>query len=344
MSKLLSRRRVLAGSAAALMAPFVARAAPESIVVASSGGKLEEAFTTAYYKPFTEKTGIKIVTATNTYAKLKAMVDANAVEWDVMQTDSAPAANNARLGLLEALDYGVIDKSSIIPGLAREHYLPIDTAAAVISWNTKNVRKEAIPQTWAEMWDLKRFPGQRGLWKQPSQVMEIALMADGVDKDRLYPLDIERALKSLDRIRPQIFWWTSGGQAAQILIDGDIAAEMCWNGRLYEPKLGGAPVDFHFNQELLVADSFVVPRGVKNKNTSMEFIAFCMQPERQAAFSMAIPYGPTNQKALALIDPKRQAVLPSAPENLARGVFQNFDWWAENGQKTAERFNSWMLA
>jgi putative spermidine/putrescine transport system substrate-binding protein len=326
------------------MAPFVARAAPESIVVASSGGKLEEAFTTAYYKPFTEKTGVKIVTATNTYAKLKAMVDANAVEWDVMQIDSAPAANNARLGLLEALDYGVIDKSSIIPGLARELYLPIDTAAAVISWNTKNVKKEAIPQTWAEMWDLKRFPGQRGLWKQPSQVMEIALIADGVDRDKLYPLDIERALKSLENIRPQIFWWTSGGQAAQILIDGDIAAEMCWNGRLYEPKLGGAPVDFHFNQELLVADAFVVPRGAKNKKTSMEFIAFCMQPERQAAFSMAIPYGPTNQKALALIDPKRQAVLPSAPENLERGVFQNFDWWAENGQKTAERFNSWILA
>jgi putative spermidine/putrescine transport system substrate-binding protein len=344
MNKGISRRRILASSAAVLAAPLVARAAPDSIVVASSGGKLEEAFTIAYYKPFTAKTGIQIVTATNTYAKLKAMVEANAVEWDVMQIDSAPAASNARMGLLEALDYGVIDKSSIIPGLASQYYLPIDTAAAVISWNTKNVKPAVAPQTWADVWDLKRFPGQRGLWKQPSQVLEIALMADGVDKGKLYPLDVERALKSLEKIRSQIFWWTSGGQAAQILIDGDIAAGMCWNGRLYEPKLGGAPVDFQFNQELVVADAFVVPRGAKNKKLSMEFIAFCMQPDRQAAFSMAIPYGPTNQKALALIDPKRQSVLPSAPENLQRGVFQNFDWWAENGQKTAERFNSWMLA
>src|SRR5690349_16651767 len=151
MSKLHSRRHVLAGGAAALMAPLVARAAPESIVVASSGGKLEEAFTTAYYKPFTASTGIQIVTATNTYAKLKAMVEANAVEWDVMQIDSAPAASNARMGLLEALDYGVIDKSSIIPGLASQYYLPIDTAAAVISWNTKNVKQAAVPQTWADV-------------------------------------------------------------------------------------------------------------------------------------------------------------------------------------------------
>ena len=345
MTSMLSRRTVLSGSAtAALAAPFVARAAPDSIVVATSGGKLEEAFTTAYYKPFTAKTGIKIVSATNTYAKLKAMVDANAVEWDVMQIDSGPAATDARLGLLDPLDYGVIDKTDIISGLAKEYYLPVDTAAAVISWNTKNVKKDAVPQTWAEMWDLKRFSGQRGLWKQPSQVLEIALMADGVARDKLYPLDVERALKSLDKIRPQVFWWASGGQAAQILIDGDIAAEMCWNGRLYEPKMGGAPVDFHFNQELVVCDSVVVPRGAKNKKTSMEFIAFMMQPDRQAAFSMAIPYGPTNQKALPLIDPKRLPLLPSAQENLSRGVFQNFDWWAENGAKATERFNTWMLS
>ena len=39
----------------------IARAAAKSIVVATSGGKLEETFTAAYYKPFTAKTGIEIV-------------------------------------------------------------------------------------------------------------------------------------------------------------------------------------------------------------------------------------------------------------------------------------------
>src|SRR3954470_5639023 len=116
-----SRRAVLAAGAALAM-PYIAKAAPDSIVVATSGGKLGEAFTAAYYKPFTAKTGIQIVDATNTYSKLKAMVDANAVEWDVAQLDSSPAASNAKLGLLEKLDYGVIDRSSIIPGLARDHY------------------------------------------------------------------------------------------------------------------------------------------------------------------------------------------------------------------------------
>jgi hypothetical protein len=45
-----------------------------------------------------------------------------------------------------------------------------------------------------------------------------------------------------------------------------------------------------------------------------------------------------------LLDKQRLAVLPSSTENLAHGVFQNFDWWAEYGSKTSEKFNSWLLS
>jgi len=284
------------------------------------------------------------VRAVNTYSKLKAMVDANAVEWDVMQIDSSAAATNARMGLLERLDYGVIDETDFIPGAARESYVQCDVAAAVMSWNTKNVKPAQVPQTWGELWDMQRFAGQRGFWKQPYQTMELALMADSVAKDNLYPIDVDRALKSLDRIKSDIFWWTSGGQSAQILIDGDIAAGMTWNGRVYDPKMSGAPVDFHFNQALFVSDSLVIPRGARNKQTSMEFIAFALQAVPQAEFAKVLPYGPVHTKALAMLDPQRLAVLPSSRENLEKGIFQNFDWWAENGQKAGERFNSWLLS
>lgn len=340
----LSRRALLVAGASALAMPHIARAAAKSIVVADTGGALEAAMDAAFFKPFTAKTGIEIVKTVNVYAKLKAMVDANAVDWDVVQLDSTAAANFANQGLLEKLDYGVIDKSDLIKGASHEAYLQIDVVAACVAWNTKNVKPEQVPHTWAELWDLKRFSGQRGLWKQPYQMMEIALMADGVPLDKLYPLDVDRALKSLDRIKPDTFWWTSGAQSAQILIDGDVAAGMAWNGRLYDPKQSGAPVNFHFNQALFVSDSLVIPRGPKNKKEAMDFIAFVMEPQQQANFSKQIPYGPTNQKALALLDAARLAVLPSSPENLAHGVFQNFDWWAENGTKTAEKFNSWLLS
>jgi hypothetical protein len=44
----ISRRALLGTAAVALAAPRVARAKPTSIVVATSGGKLEEAYTAAY--------------------------------------------------------------------------------------------------------------------------------------------------------------------------------------------------------------------------------------------------------------------------------------------------------
>jgi putative spermidine/putrescine transport system substrate-binding protein len=340
----LTRRALLATSAAVLAAPAIARAAAKSIVIGTSGGAIEAAFDAGFYKPFTAKTGIEIVKSVNTYAKLKAMVEANAVEWDVVQIDSTAAANFAQQKLLETLDYGVINKADLIPGAARDAYVQLDVVASCIAWNTKLVKPEQVPHTWAEFWDLKRFSGQRGLWKQPYETMELALIADGVPMDKLYPLDIERAFKSLDRIKSSIFWWTTGAQSAQVLIDGDVSASLAWNGRVYDPKKSGAPIDFHFNQAVFVSDSFVVPRGTKNKKEAMDFIAFALSPQPQADFSKAIPYGPTSKNALPLLDKDRLAILPSSNENLKGGTFQNFDWWAENGVKTSEKFNSWLLS
>ncbi len=123
----------------------------------------------------------------------------------------------------------------------------MDVVATCVAWNTKNVKPAQVPHTWAELWDLKRFSGQRGMWKQPYQVMEIALMADGVPLDKLYPLDVDRALKSLDRIKPEIFWWTSGARSGA---DPDRwrcrRRSMAWNGRLFDPKQSGAARRFRF--------------------------------------------------------------------------------------------------
>ena len=195
----LCRRALLAAGTAALAAPRIARAAAKSIVVADSGGALEAAFDAALYKPFTAKTGIEIVKTVNTYAKLKAMVEANAVEWDVMQLDSTAAANFTRQGLLEKLDYGVINKADLIEGAAHESYLQCDVVAACIAWNTKNVKPAQVPKTWAELWDLKRFSGQRGIWKQPYETMELALMADGVAPGQAVP---DRCRQGTEKSRP----------------------------------------------------------------------------------------------------------------------------------------------
>lgn len=338
-------RRTLIKSAAATLAlgaigaPAIARAKPTQMIISTGGGALEEAYKAAYFEPWTTKTGIAITTGPNTGAKLKAMVEQKAVEWDVSQQPAELAATMAKQGLLEPLDYSIIDKPKLIKGVAFDDFVMCDIAAYHIAWNTKLVKPGAEPKDWPAFW---AFAGRRGLWKRPYQTMEVALMADGVDKDKLYPLDVDRALKSLAKIKDSVYWWERGAQVAQILIDGEVEITAAWNGRVYDPKKSGAPVDYHLNQALLVADAWVVPKGAPNKRESMEFIALALEAEHQAAFAQKLPYGPVNGDALKLLPKETLAVLPSSDENLKRSTFLDVNWWADNGERTEAAFNKWI--
>jgi putative spermidine/putrescine transport system substrate-binding protein len=335
----LIRSAAAAGVLAAVSAPRIARAKPTQMIISTGGGALEEAYKAAYFEPWSAKTGIAITTGPNTGAKLKAMVEQKAVEWDVSQQPAELAATMAKQGLLEPLDYSIIDKSKLIKGVAFDHFVMGDIAAYHIAWNTKLVKAGGEPKDWSAFWS---FAGRRGLWKRPYQTMEVALMADGVDKDKLYPLDVDRALESLAKVKDGVYWWERGAQVAQILIDGEVEITAAWNGRVYDPKKSGAPVDYHLNQALLVADAWVVPKGAPNKRESMEFIALALEAERQAAFAQKLPYGPVNGDALKLLPKETLAVLPSSDENLKRSTFLDVNWWADNGERAEAAFNKWI--
>ncbi len=264
------------------------------------------------------------------------MVEQKRVEWDLMQGPAEGLVVFGRQGLLERLDYSGIDRSKLVPGTAHDTFVLTDFAAYCVGWNTKNVKKNP-PKDWAGLW---AHDGRIGLWKRPFQTLEVALLADGVPLNGLYPLNLDRGFASLEKIRKKLVWWNSGAQGAQLLLDGEIDAGAIWNGRVHDPKVSGAPVDFHFNQSLLVSDAWGIPKGAPNKAEAMQMLALALSPAAQAAFAKVIPYGPVNRDALAMLDDKTKAVLPTAgPTN----TMLNVDYWAEHGPAVVERFNKWVL-
>ncbi|WP_137390579.1 polyamine ABC transporter substrate-binding protein [Rhodoligotrophos defluvii] len=343
------RRQVLGGiglGAAALVTgfPSIVRAKPATMTVPNSGGALEEAFKVAYFEPFQKKTGIQILGAPYMdTARVKAMVENNAVDVDILNIDATEAAALARLGLLEPIDYGVVDKSNLLPEAAQEFYTLVDVAAYVMAWNTNTFNAETRPKDWTAFFDPEKVEGQRSLWKLAPQTLEVAAMGGGQPRDKLYPIDLDLAFKSLDRIKPDLTWWTSGAQGAQLVIGGEVDVGTVWNGRVYKPKNDGAPVDYTFDHALYVSDAMVVPKGAKNKKEAMELLATMVEAQNQATFSKAIPYGPVNTKAFELLDAKTLATLPNSPENSKTAVFQNFDYWADKGPEVFDRFNAWLL-
>lgn len=338
-----TRREALAMLGAVSVVPWLdatpAQAASQ-LVFASGGGKLEETYKKTVFSAFKEKTSNDIVTTANEGAKLKAMVEQGQVEWDMMQGPAEQLIVFGRQGLFEPIDYSGIDKANLLDGAANEFFALTDVAAYNIGWNTANLKGPA-PQNWAEVW---AYDGRIGLWKRPFQTLEVALLADGVALADLYPLDIERAFKSLDKIKSKIVWWERGAQGAQVFLDGEVDVGAIWNGRVHQPKLDGAPVDFNFNQAIFVNDAWAIPKGAPHKKEAMELLALALSPEQQAAFARELPYGPVNRAALALLDDKTKAGLPSSEENFAKGRLLNLEFWADNSQVAVEKFNSWLLA
>ena len=335
----ISRRTALIGlgaTATALSMPRFANAQASQIVMATGGGKLEDAYRKTIYEPWTAESGVQVLTTSNQGAQLKAMVEQGNVEWDLIQGPAEALAVYAKEGLLEPIDYSVIDKDSMVSGSAHEHFVVTDLAAYNIAWNTDNVTGEG-PQSWA---DLFALDGRIGLWKRPYQTMEAALLADGVPIDELYPLDVDRAFASLDKIKDKLVWWEKGAQSAQLLLDGEIDAGSTWNGRVHGPKQDGAPVDYNFNQAILVSDGWGVPKGAPHKAEAFEMMAYALSPESQSAFARTIPYGPVNKNASDLLDDKTKATLPTLNDN---SVLLDVGYWADNSDTVVERFNSWIL-
>ena len=182
---------------------------------------------------FTQQTGIQVVQDGPTdYGKLQAMVQSGNVQWDVVDVEADFALRAAQQGLLEPLDFKTIDRSKIDPRFVNDHAVGSFFFSFVLGYNQGKLGSKQ-PQDWSALFDTATYPGKRALYKWPSPgVLELALLADGVPKDKLYPLDLDRAFKKLDTIKKDIVWWGGGAQSQQLLASGDDPANSALNQSL----------------------------------------------------------------------------------------------------------------
>jgi putative spermidine/putrescine transport system substrate-binding protein len=351
----MTRRQFLAGAAGATAAatgPFIwirRAGAAGKLVVRTIGGAYEEAVVKTIFDPFTRATGIEIVKVPATLGKLLAMFESGNIELDVVDAGELGMIALSQKGALEKIDYKAwkLTNPEDIDAPVRKDDMVCDLYfSSVLGYNSQTFPTGKHPRSWAEFWDLKKFPGPRMLADIASGAvdLEFALIADGVPKDKLYPIDVERAFKSLDRVRPAIRkFWDTGALSAQMLADKEVVAGSIWNGRLQAVADKGAPLAIEWNEAMLQVQYWGIMKGAKNLADAQRFIDFACQPKIQADFAMAIPYGPPNRAAFKFIPAAVAARLPSSPEYKAKAFLQDGKWWADNRPKVAERWSQWVL-
>src|SRR5439155_1073878 len=237
------------------------------VVLRTIGGAYEEAVVKAIVEPFTKATGIEVVKVPATLGKLLAMFESGNIELDVVDAGELGMISLSQKGALEKINYKgwkLSNPDDIDPIVRREDMVSDLYFSSVLGYNTQSFPTGKQPRSWAEFWDLKKFPGPRMLADLASGNidLEFALLADGVPKDKLYPLDIERGFKSLDRVRPAIRkFWDTGALSAQMLADKEVVLGSIWNGRLQAVADKGAPLAIEWNEASLQSQYWGVVKG-----------------------------------------------------------------------------------
>jgi putative spermidine/putrescine transport system substrate-binding protein len=195
-----------------------------------------------------------------------------------------------------------------------------------------------------DLWDVKKFPGPRTMKLTAFSNLEAALLADGVPRDKIYPMDVDRALRKMTELKPHIqVYWKTGGQVQQIMREKEADIGFVPGGRMIQMAEQGVPVAWDWNDQVIVLDYWTVLKGTKKKDAAMKFIAFASDPKRQAAFAEWTYYGPANKKAIALIKKEKAMQMPTHPENFAKGLVTNAEWYAEHEENVERLWEAWKM-
>ena len=343
----MSRHSLAALAAVSLLAlSALPAAAQDSLAVASYGGAYQEALRKAHYDPAEQALGIEIKEYTlSGIGDIRAQVQANAVEWDIVELYGGQCEQAAREGLTIPLDYSVIDASGIPEELIKPNWVGYTAYSTVLAYN-KNVYGDNPPKNWADFWDVEKYPGTRALSGYGlASNAELAMLAEGVAPKDIYPIDLDKAIEKMREIKPHItVWWNSGAQAGQLAQSEEADMLSIWIARIDAAIKEGAPYAYTYEQGLLDVECLVIPKGAKNPELAMKAIALFVSPELQANLPQYVNYGPVNQKAFDLgkITPEQAASSNSSPENLSKQLVQNKAFWTDNGQKGQEMWDKFM--
>jgi putative spermidine/putrescine transport system substrate-binding protein len=317
------------------------------LIVVSFGGASKVVQTEAFYNPFEKANGGKIVAGeyNGEMGLIQAMVMTDSVSWDVVQVEGPELLRGCDSDLFERLDNLELNSDELLPNTLSECGAGLLVWSMAVAYNADSLSTK--PTSWSDFWDVKKYPGKRGLRKGAKYTLEYALMADGVPQTEVYkelrtPQGVERAFNKLDEIKSSIQWWESGAQPMQFLVSGDVVMSTAYNGRAFAAQEEGVNIGIIWNGSIYAIDSWAIPKGSKKKAEAEKFIAMSLQPEQQKIHTEQLGYGSTNTKTNDLLDSKLLPRLNTAPENLTAALALDSEFWVDYGEDLELRFNAWV--
>lgn len=307
--------------------------------VMNSGGEYGDALDKCIHAPLLEEAGIKVVTETpGGYAKMAAQAKAGVITGTVTDGSTGDLFRMSAEGLLEPIDWAKLNPEPMFEEAKNEYGFGASYYSTIMAY-----RSDAkAPKDFVEFFDTKNFPGKRALPDYPDFVLAFAAMGDGMTVEEVAEgIDLDRAFKTLERVKGDVIWWQSGAQPAQLLKDNEAQYAIAWSGRV----LGQEGVTASYKQGMLDISWWMIAKGITDEQREMLYTWLRAQTdaEKQKCLLDTLPYPGASPELEKIVTPEVLKTFPTSAENKSVQWLINGKWWHDNAKEVEKRWNDFKL-
>jgi putative spermidine/putrescine transport system substrate-binding protein len=313
----------------------------KQVVLSGFGGETYEVRHSMIFDEFTELSGASVVDAPWDYGKYLNMVAAKSPEWDMIDFDGYSVVGLILGDTPPAKLADWVRRCDLVDEKYQDYAAGSYGYSVVMGW-AEGI-EGGTPETWEDFFDTAKFPGKRAFPKSIyAGTIELALMADGVSKDDLYPLDFDRGFAKLDEIKGDMVFYDSYAQGQQLLVQGSATMIATANSRMIQLKRDGRG-DYTYEQAVLYPwGGFPLTQNAPGADAANALIDTMSHPDVQAEIARQLYLGPTVAAAFDQLSDEELALQPNSEENQAKAAVVNTQVAAEQDVEYVERFFGWV--
>ena len=342
----------------------VTTAAHAEVNIVSWGGAYTASQQKAYQDTYKNPGDINFINYNGGLGEVRTQVESGNVTWDIVDVLPHEGRVGCDEGLFEELDRSIFKPAPDGTPLEDDMMIPLpnDCVVPQIFWSYVPFYQEGTfkgeqPTTIADFFNVKKFPGKRGIHTWPNALIEMALAADGVAIKDIYKVmstdeGIDRAFAMLDKIKDHAVFWSAGSKPLELVQSGEVSMALAYNGRVGAAILSeGAKFVPVWDGQVLEEEWLVLMKGAPHREEAIDFLVHASTTESQALQAKYINYGPMRASAFELMKKGEpwfhngkniMPHMPNRPEVMARTIVANPEWWADYGDSVSERYTAWM--
>ena len=157
-------------------------------------------------------------------------------------------------------------------------------------------------------------------------------------------MDLDRAYKKLDEIRPHIaVWWKTGNQVQQIMRSKEVVMTMSYSGRALAVVKEGSPIAMSWDGALRDTGYMSILKNAPDPKAAMAYLDFFYaNSEAHVPFMRAVNYATASKSAMDLLPAEERDLYATSETNYAKLVKPDFAWIGAHRDELRERWTAWL--